>query len=373
MTQPHPPYSAQRKAVIGGGIAIVAALIVWQFGFDSTPRSEDVAGTVVPAQRYRAPQAAPDIQLGDQSLAQLMQNDAFVRLIRDPQVQAMVKEPGFPEAAQLLRNHPEAARLMLVHAESGKQVMAAPELAKTMAANAEAAQAVERTAAAAAALQASPEAQKVLAQHSELARYVSFLAPMERKAGEGQKDFLRAPVGQMKLEQQAQQIAANRVLAWNAEQAQRIAERAIAAEKKINWGALEKAAAEHVALERFMEANQNLARVASRYVDAARALNASPEAAQLVAKNAAAAKLMMFHPELARAVAQSPDAMRAVLAYPEAAKALLAAPEASRYLLQSPEAARVATQNAAERVSLERAAAERSAADRAHKGDRAQK
>jgi hypothetical protein len=365
MTQPHPPYSAKRKAWIGAGIALVAVAIVVRYGFDSVPKPEDVAGTVVPAQRYRAPQAAPEIQLGDQSLAQLMQNDAFVRLIRDPQVQALVKEPGFVEAARLLQSHPEAARLMLVHAESGKQVLASPELAKSMAANAEAAQAAERVAQAAAALQASPEAQKVLAQNQELARYVAFFAP-ERKAGKGQQDYL--PLGQ-----QAQQIAANRVLAWNAEQAQRVAERALAAEKQINWGALEKRASEHAALERFLLANQELTRSAQQYVDAARAIKANSAAAELVAMDARAAKVMMFNPELARAMAQSPEAMRVLMANPEAAKAMLVAPEASRYLLQNPEAARTAMQNAAERVSMERAAAERNAADRAQKGDRAYK
>lgn len=356
MTQPHPPYSAKRKAMVGGGLAIVAALIVWQFGFDPTLRSEDVAGTVVPAQRYRAPQGAADIKLGDQSLAQLMQNDAFVKLIRDPQIQALAREPGFVEAARILQNNPEAARVMIQYAEATKKALASPEMLKAMEQNAEAARAVERAAEAAVALQASPEAQKLLAENRALERYVSYLASMDKTAAFRQMDRMEA----------------SRVIALNAEQAQRFAEQSAAMEKAVNLQALEKRAAESAALERYMRASVDASRMAQKYADAAKALAAHSDAAQLIAMNAEAARVLMFNPEAAKMLAQSPEAMRALLAYPDATRAMLAAPDASRALLQNPEAARLALQAAAadrsaERAQADRAQAERTQADRAYK------
>lgn len=365
MTQPHPPYSAKRKAWIGAGIALVAVAIVVRYGFDTVPKSEDVAGTVVPAQRYRAPQTA-DIQLGDQTLAQLMQNDGFVRLIRDPQVQALVREPGFAEAAMLLRDHPEAARLMLVHAESGKQVLAAPELVNAMEANAAAAYAVERTAAAAAALRASPEAQALLRNNRELERYVAFFATLERKAGEGQKDFLTRAAGDSMnvsaVDRQAPQVvaanvkaehmaAADRVYLQNVEQAQLVAERALAADKKIDWLAAEKQAAGIAAMERLAVAHHDLARVAPNYVSVAKQLQASAAAAQAVALDARAVQLMMSNREVAQLLARSPSAMRAVFAHPEAARVMLATPEAAALLRSPAEVNRVMESIAAERAA----------------------
>jgi hypothetical protein len=57
------PYG-NRKFWIGGATA-AAALLVWQFGFNSWPVEKDVMGTIAPAERYRAPQAtAGDIKVG---------------------------------------------------------------------------------------------------------------------------------------------------------------------------------------------------------------------------------------------------------------------------------------------------------------------
>jgi hypothetical protein len=342
MTQPHPPYSAKRKAMVGGGLAIVAALIVWQFGFDSTLRPDDVAGTVVPAQRYRAPQGAADIRLGDQSMAQLMQNDAFVKLIRDPQIQALAREPGFVEAARILQNNPEAARIMIQYAEATKKALASPEMLRAMEQNAEAALAVERAAEAAVALRASPEAQKLLAENRALDRYVTYLASMDKVAAFKQMDRMEA----------------SRVIALNAEQAQRFAEQSAAMEKAVNLQALEKRAAESAALERYMRASVDASRMAEKYADAAKVLAAHADAAQLIAMNAEAARVLMFNPQAAKVLAQSPEAMRVLLAYPDATRAMLATPDASRALLQNPEAARLA---------LQAAAADRTQADRAYK------
>lgn len=53
------------KMWIGGGIAAIAVVLVAQFGFNSKPDEKAVSGTIVPADRYRAPQATgADIKVG---------------------------------------------------------------------------------------------------------------------------------------------------------------------------------------------------------------------------------------------------------------------------------------------------------------------
>jgi hypothetical protein len=55
---------AHRKAWMGGGIAAAAAVVVAQLAFDF-PLPQDVVGTVIPAQRYRAAQnGSEQVQLG---------------------------------------------------------------------------------------------------------------------------------------------------------------------------------------------------------------------------------------------------------------------------------------------------------------------
>lgn len=336
MTQPHPPYSAKRKAWLGAGIALVAVAIVVRFGFDSVPKSEDVAGTVVPAQRYRAPQGTEDIKLGDQTVAQLMQNDAFVKLIRDPQIQAMAREPGFVAAAQLIRQNPELARMFATNADMAK-AMAAPEVAHAMEQNAEAMQSVRLAAEAALRLQASPEAQQVMAANKELARLSVWLAEMSKSAP------WRAEM---------QQADAAQLAALNASFAKRFAEHAAAAEKAMNSAAVEKAAKSSAEMQQFMQASAAAAQNAAKYVQAANYLANSAAVAQLTAANVAAAQRLMGNPEAARLM-QNAEAMKVVMANPAAASAL-ASPEAAR-LLQNPEAAKMALAAAADRNAAEKA------------------
>ncbi|NDP42770.1 MAG: hypothetical protein GZ089_08660, partial [Aromatoleum sp.] len=57
-----------RKVWIGAGIAAAAAVLAVSFGIDFPPGGTDTAGTIVPAQRYRAPQTTTDdVKLGGQS------------------------------------------------------------------------------------------------------------------------------------------------------------------------------------------------------------------------------------------------------------------------------------------------------------------
>ena len=70
MSQQHSSLFAKRRTWIGAAIAAAAVVAVAQYGFDFPPRGEDVLGTIVPAQRYRAPQAtAQDIKVDGQAVA----------------------------------------------------------------------------------------------------------------------------------------------------------------------------------------------------------------------------------------------------------------------------------------------------------------
>ena len=58
----------KRAFWVGGGIAAVAAILALSYGLDFPPRNDDTVGTIVPAQRYRAPQmSGDDIKLGGAS------------------------------------------------------------------------------------------------------------------------------------------------------------------------------------------------------------------------------------------------------------------------------------------------------------------
>ncbi len=58
----------KRKVWIGGGIAAAAVILAVSAGIDFPPSGKDTAGTIVPAQRFRAPQnTADDVKLGNPS------------------------------------------------------------------------------------------------------------------------------------------------------------------------------------------------------------------------------------------------------------------------------------------------------------------
>jgi len=56
----------KRKLWIGGGIAAVAALLAVSYVSNFPPGAQNAMGTIVPAQRYIAPQAQ-DINVGNQA------------------------------------------------------------------------------------------------------------------------------------------------------------------------------------------------------------------------------------------------------------------------------------------------------------------
>jgi hypothetical protein len=82
-----------RKRLVWAAVSVaVAAVAVGYFVFDIPP-SDQVAGTITPAQRYQSKEQiqTKDVKLADQSVVQALQNDAVVKLIKDPNFQAIAK------------------------------------------------------------------------------------------------------------------------------------------------------------------------------------------------------------------------------------------------------------------------------------------
>lgn len=123
---------SHRRLWAGGAVAVLA-IGVAMIAFDYPPKSQDVTGTIAPAERYRAPQAtAEPVKLGDQTIAQLMQNDGFDKAIKDPQMQALSQDASVRMLAQVLARSPEASRMMLGNIEATRATLENQALAKTM-------------------------------------------------------------------------------------------------------------------------------------------------------------------------------------------------------------------------------------------------
>ena len=74
-------------------MAVAAVVYV---GLNYPPSDQDVAGTIVAAKRYRAETIdQTGVQLGDQTVAQLMQTDTFTRLVNDASFRAMAQNAQF--------------------------------------------------------------------------------------------------------------------------------------------------------------------------------------------------------------------------------------------------------------------------------------
>ena len=73
------------------------------------------AGTIAPAQRYVSSQVSDaDVTLGDQSVPQLMQTDAFEVMVHDPNFRAMARDANFAALAQ----NPAALSAMAANAQA---------------------------------------------------------------------------------------------------------------------------------------------------------------------------------------------------------------------------------------------------------------
>ena len=74
-------------------VAFVAGVAIGHFASSVPPDSDGMAGTVAPAERYRAnPMTADDVVLGDESLVNLMQTDAFTAVMRDPDLASLLAD-----------------------------------------------------------------------------------------------------------------------------------------------------------------------------------------------------------------------------------------------------------------------------------------
>jgi hypothetical protein len=133
-----PRIGGNRKLWAGGAVAVLAVGVAL-VAFDYPPKSENVTGTIAPAERYRAPQATTEpVKLGDQTIAQLMQNDGFDKAIKDPQMQSLSQDASFRLLAQVLARSPEAGRTMLGNIEATRATVENQALAKTVLENVEA-------------------------------------------------------------------------------------------------------------------------------------------------------------------------------------------------------------------------------------------
>jgi pentapeptide MXKDX repeat protein len=210
------PNRSKRSLWIGGGVVVVVGIAIALFTTNFPPDGKNAAGTVAPAQRYRAEQPqAGDVKLGDQSVAQMMQTEAFDRFIKDPSTRALAADANFlalarahadglvalglhPDAVAVLARQVNATKADAVKADAVKAdaVKADAMKADAMKADAMKADAMKadamkadamkadafsafgREAQALRALALAPEATKVMAQHADavaaMARMQSF-------------------------------------------------------------------------------------------------------------------------------------------------------------------------------------------------------
>src|SRR5437762_11996242 len=97
-------------------IAGILAVGVGAYGLGRVyPPLGPSAGTVAPAQRYVSSQVSEgDVTLGDTSVPELMQTDAFELMVKDPTFRALASDPGFaalagnPQAMAALAANPQA-------------------------------------------------------------------------------------------------------------------------------------------------------------------------------------------------------------------------------------------------------------------------
>ena len=92
--------SSNRKYIVTG--AAILAVAVGAYGLGRVyPPLGPVEGTIAPAQRHVNPQiASGDVTLGDTSIPQLMQTDAFEVMSKNPSFRALAADPNFAALAQ---------------------------------------------------------------------------------------------------------------------------------------------------------------------------------------------------------------------------------------------------------------------------------
>ena len=88
----------QKTWIVIVGLAIVIGGVAF-LGNDFPAGDDQASGTIVPAERYRGEQiASDDVELGDESVAQLMQTDLFEQIVSDPAFAEAMRSDAFRAA-----------------------------------------------------------------------------------------------------------------------------------------------------------------------------------------------------------------------------------------------------------------------------------
>ena len=158
--------SGKRKVWIGVAVTAAAALVVGHYVFDIPASGEYASGTVAPAQRYRAPQVkSENVQLGDQSVAKLLQDENVDKALKDPAFQQIAANPqalaalaANAQAFHALSAQPQAFHAIAANPEAFQALFANPAALQALSANAQAFHAISANAESMKAISASPDA-----------------------------------------------------------------------------------------------------------------------------------------------------------------------------------------------------------------------
>src|SRR6187549_2207251 len=88
-----------RKYLMSGAAIVLVAIGAYGLGRVYPPLGPS-AGTIAPADRYQSAQVTEaDVTLGDTSVPELMQTDAFEVMSKNPNFRTLVSHPGFAALA----------------------------------------------------------------------------------------------------------------------------------------------------------------------------------------------------------------------------------------------------------------------------------
>jgi len=92
---------SNRNLLITASVILAVAAGAYTVGRVYPPLEGTTQGTLSPAARYVEPQiGTDDVTLGDTSVPQLMQTDAFEVMVKNPSFRALASDPGFAALAQ---------------------------------------------------------------------------------------------------------------------------------------------------------------------------------------------------------------------------------------------------------------------------------
>ena len=111
-----------RRMILTGAAVVAVGLGAYGLGRVYPPLGPS-SGTVAPAQRYVSSQVGDkDVTLGDTSVPQLMQTDAFEAMVKNPEFRKLARDPNFGALAQ----NPMAMSALATHANAFKAISSDP-------------------------------------------------------------------------------------------------------------------------------------------------------------------------------------------------------------------------------------------------------